>query len=172
MKNISCFNSSKSIVLPNRAVYLGGDENPTAVANQAPKEKSAQEVFAEITKAVKALESEKKGVEKTHEKVVNEVLNLMLCSRDFFSPELLTALAKRGEAKIRLVVAYNRNTPKDVLTKLATDKNEDVRREVAYNRNTPKEVLRTLARDNDELVRQYAIQNLDEAAEKRIRDKK
>ena len=62
--------------------------------------------------------------------------------------------------EMKLKVAKNLNTPKEVLTILSTDKYWLVRCWVAFNPNTPKEALTKLSIDEDWQVKKYAIENL------------
>ena len=59
--------------------------------------------------------------------------------------ETLQKLAKSSDAKVRMEVAANQNTPEEVLKELSEDKEYMVKQEVAFNPNTPTEVLSNLA---------------------------
>ena len=76
--------------------------------------------------------------------------------KEFEIQEALGSLT--DEMKVRL--AKNLNTPKEILTKLSTDENSDVRYRVAENPNTPKEVLTILSTDKDSGVRYWVADNL------------
>jgi hypothetical protein len=69
------------------------------------------------------------------------------------SPELLEVMAHSDIDKIRLRVAENPRTPKDILEILATDKNADVRIAVGTNPSTPPYVSYRLAFDENPDVR-------------------
>jgi len=69
------------------------------------------------------------------------------------SPELLEAMAHSDVDKIRLRVAENPRTPKDILEVLAMDKNADVRVAVGTNPSTPAYVSYRLAFDENPDVR-------------------
>lgn len=136
MKNPSCKNQcfSKTFLSTNRLIYdQNGDTPPRPEA-----QKNANETFAEITKAVQALEKERSGVEDTHKKLTHELVILLITKQDFFSPELLAALANRSEEHVRGGVAMNPNASKEILIKIAGDKDEYARAGVAKNQNAPK----------------------------------
>ena len=69
------------------------------------------------------------------------------------SPELLEAMAHSEIDRIRLRVAENPRTPKDILEILAVDKSADVRVAVGTNPSTPPYVSYKLAFDEDPNVR-------------------
>jgi hypothetical protein len=69
------------------------------------------------------------------------------------SPELLEAMAHSDIDRIRLRVAENPRTPKDILEILAADKNADVRVAVGTNPSTPPYLSYRLAFDEDPNVR-------------------
>lgn len=69
------------------------------------------------------------------------------------SPELLEAMAHSEIDRIRLRVAENPRTPKDILEILAADKNADVRVAVGTNPSTPPYISYRLAFDQDPNVR-------------------
>jgi hypothetical protein len=70
-------------------------------------------------------------------------------------------LAEHFFYKIRMRVAENPNTPKDVLRQLANDPSHDVRAAVAGNQACEDFVCRRLARDGDVTVRHALAQNVD-----------
>ena len=61
---------------------------------------------------------------------------------------------------MKIELAANKRTSKEVLTILSTDKNACVRWRVAENTNTPKEVLTILSKDKDEVVRWRVADNV------------
>lgn len=154
MKNLNCHGGHNVTTLPGRVIWFAG-------GGEAPKlpDKESQKVFSEITKTVQDLENEKSNVKEEHDKVVDKLVQMLKDKPEYFSPELLRALAKRTEVMIRVFVAHNPNTPADTLRELSKDKNAAVRGNVAYNSNTPVDVLREFAKDKDPNARESVVLN-------------
>ena len=70
--------------------------------------------------------------------------------------EILKILATDKDGWIRYYIAGNPNTSKEILTKLSTDKGAEIRYYVARNPNTPKKILAKLSMDHDRYVRYAA----------------
>ena len=81
------------------------------------------------------------------------------------SPEILNSglvdinIVKSLDAKDRIEVARNENTPVEVLMILAKDEDGDVREGLAKNKNTPPEILSILAKDPQSDIRAYVAFN-------------
>lgn len=69
------------------------------------------------------------------------------------SPRLLEELSHSEVDRIRMRVAENPKTPRDILELLASDKNADVRVAIATNPSTPAHICYRLAFDEDPNVR-------------------
>lgn len=87
-------------------------------------------------------------------KVYGDVIgNYVKAGSQSCSPELLAAMAHSDIDRIRLRVAENPRTPRDILELLAADKNPDVRVAVGTNPSTPPLTCYGLAFDEDVNVR-------------------
>jgi hypothetical protein len=79
------------------------------------------------------------------------------------NPELtideLWDFARDSHYFVRVAVAKNRCTPKEILAHLAVDPNRLVRGSVPFNPNVPSESLAALGEDSDAWVRQNAKEN-------------
>ena len=71
-------------------------------------------------------------------------MKIKLAKNKRTSKEILTILSADEYYYVRYWAACNLNTTEEVLTKLSTDKDWWIRRKVADNLNTPKEVLTKL----------------------------
>lgn len=74
-------------------------------------------------------------------------------------PEVLEALSKDKNVRVRARVALNNKTPLETLKELSTDNQRIVRAAVARNERTTSKMLRTLAQDKSVLVRKEVAGN-------------
>lgn len=77
--------------------------------------------------------------------------------------QLLTKLAEDPYDHVRVAVAENQFTPREVLDRLSKDKNFYVRYAAASNPHTPTVVLLELAEDEEADIREAVIRNLNNA---------
>lgn len=157
MKKLNCHGDHNVTTLPGRVIWFAG-------GGEAPKlpDKESQKEFSEITKTVKDLENEKSNVKEEHDKVVGKLVKMLTDQPEYFSTELLRALAKRGEVEIRREVADagpHYTAPVDVLRKLAKDEDVIVRQRIATSLHTPADVLRELTKDEYMDVRLGVAEN-------------
>ena len=87
-------------------------------------------------------------------------MKLKLARNKRTSKEILTTLSTDKNMYVRWNVADNPNTPEEVLTILSTDEDNSVRYNVANNSNTPTEVLTILSTDEDWYVNKRAVLQL------------
>lgn len=74
--------------------------------------------------------------------------------------EIIRALAAKGDATVRSILAEKRRLPSDLFSVLSTDKDEIVRQKVAANQKVPIDVLKVLCSDSVEAVATVANYNL------------
>jgi hypothetical protein len=76
--------------------------------------------------------------------------------------EILSALAKDADSRVRAAVAMKNKLTQEVYVLLACDSDDGVRERVAFNKNTPTEVLQRLSQDERPHIAEQARKRLAE----------
>ena len=74
-------------------------------------------------------------------------------------PQLRSAALPSPALRVRVAVAQNTRTPREILTKLSKDESLMVRQAVAQNPSTPPEVIDQLAQTSDEMIFEALLRN-------------